>query len=100
MLIGSTKHNLYFEKLSLNCRDRVKLCLDGAGLSVFNSSYPEQRVKKDANDLDMGVIGSVSLLQNANLSTQPISSFDWSPDKVSITVMSSSPDPWGGKGKR
>lgn len=41
-------------------------------------------MKKDANDLDMGVIGSVSLLQNANLSTQPITSFDWSPDKVSI----------------
>ena len=43
-------------------------------------------MKKDANDLDMGVIGSVSLLQNANLSTQPITSFDWSPDKVSIIL--------------
>lgn len=40
-------------------------------------------MKKDANDLDMGVIGSVSMLQNASLSTQPITSFDWSPDKVS-----------------
>jgi len=48
------------------------------------SSYPDQRVKKDTDDLDIGVIGSVSLLQNANLSTQPITSFDWSPDKVSI----------------
>lgn len=47
------------------------------------SSYPDQRVKKDANDLEMGVIGSVSMLQNASLSTQPITSFDWSPDKVS-----------------
>ena len=40
-------------------------------------------MKKDPDDLEMGVIGSVSLLQNANLSTQPITSFDWSPDKVS-----------------
>ena len=40
-------------------------------------------MKKDANDLDVGVIGSVSMLQNASLSTQPITSFDWSPDKVS-----------------
>ena len=47
------------------------------------SSYPDQRVTKDAKDLDMGVIGSVSMLQNASLSTQPITSFDWSPDKVS-----------------
>lgn len=51
------------------------------------SSYPDQRVKKDANDLDIGVIGSVSLLQNANLSTQPITSFDWSPDKVSVILV-------------
>ena len=40
-------------------------------------------MKKDANDMEMGVIGSVSMLQNASLSTQPITSFDWSPDKVS-----------------
>ena len=52
----------------------------------FISSYPDKRVKKDAKDLDMGVIGSVSLLQNANLSTQPITSFDWSPDKVSQSI--------------
>lgn len=52
----------------------------------FVSSYPVKRVKKDANDLDMGVIGSVSLLQNASLSTQPITSFDWSPDKVGILI--------------
>ena len=51
--------------------------------SFYFSSYPDQRVKKDPDDLEMGVIGSVSLLQNANLSTQPITSFDWSPDKVS-----------------
>ena len=49
----------------------------------YFSSYPDQRVKKDPDDLEMGVIGSVSLLQNATLSTQPITSFDWSPDKVS-----------------
>ena len=52
-------------------------------LFLYFSSYPDQRVKKDPDDLEMGVIGSVSLLQNANLSTQPITSFDWSPDKVS-----------------
>ena len=52
-------------------------------LFLYLSSYPDQRVKKDPDDLEMGVIGSVSLLQNANLSTQPITSFDWSPDKVS-----------------
>lgn len=52
---------------------------------VFFSSYPEKRVEKDSNGIEYGIPGSVSLLQNATLSTQPISSFDWSPDKV-LTV--------------
>ena len=32
----------------------------------------------------MGVMGSVSLVQSAVLSSQPVSSFDWHPDKVSM----------------
>ena len=51
---------------------------------MTHSSYPETRVKKDSDGVNMGVTGSVSLLQNASLSGQPISSFDWSPDKVSL----------------
>ena len=35
---------------------------------------------------DMGVIGSLDLLQNTALSTQPIASFDWSPDKQGLCV--------------
>lgn len=37
----------------------------------------------------MGVAGSVSLLQNVTLSTQPISSLDWSPDKRGLCICSS-----------
>ena len=62
------------------------LVFDKKHLENFISSYPDKRVKNDAKDLDMGVTGSVSLLENANLSTQPITSFDWSPDKVNHRV--------------
>ena len=47
-----------------------------------HSSYPDQRVQKDSSGQEEGVIGSVSLLQNVTVSSQPISSMDWSPDKV------------------
>lgn len=68
----------------------VFMTCDGSGsLNLWKYSYPVKRVKKDANDLDMGVIGSVSLLQNASLSTQPITSFDWSPDKDGLCVCTS-----------
>lgn len=54
-----------------------------------HSEYPAQRTKKGADDVDMGVAGSVNLLQNVTLSTQPISSLDWSPDKQGLCVCSS-----------
>ena len=47
-----------------------------------HSSYPDCRVKKDDSGKAMGVVGSVALLQNVTLATQPICSMDWSPDKV------------------
>ena len=56
---------------------------------VTHSSYPAKRVAQDADGVDMGVSGSVNLLQNVTLSTQPISGFDWSPDKMGLCVATS-----------
>ena len=47
------------------------------------SSYPEKRVKTDGDGVSEGVVGSLDMLQNATITTQPISSFDWNADKVS-----------------
>ena len=44
---------------------------------------------QDADGVDMGVSGSLNLLQNVTLSTQPISGFDWSPDKMGLCVATS-----------
>ena len=51
-----------------------------------NSNYPSQRTVEDKDGVEMGVPGTVSLLQNVTLSTQPIASFDWSPDKEGLAV--------------
>lgn len=48
-----------------------------------------KRSESDADGNDVGIIGSVSLLQNVNLSSQPISSLDWSPDKIGLAVCTS-----------
>lgn len=53
------------------------------------SEYPIHRSKKDSEGVEMGVAGSVSLLQNVTLSTQPVSSLDWSPDKRGLCICSS-----------
>ncbi|CAB1311768.1 unnamed protein product [Coregonus sp. 'balchen'] len=61
----------------------------GAGnLHLWKYEYPAQRIKKDSDEVDMGVAGTVNLLQNVTLSTQPIASLDWSPDKQGLCVCS------------
>ncbi|XP_038071496.1 WD repeat-containing protein 92-like [Patiria miniata] len=68
----------------------VFMTLGGSGtLNLWKYSYPEKRVKDDGNGVEMGVIGSVNLLQNAALSTQPIGGFDWSPDREGMCVCTS-----------
>ena len=39
---------------------------------------------QDADGVPMGVAGSVELLNHKNMSSQPISSFDWHPDKEGL----------------
>ncbi|XP_069464246.1 dynein axonemal assembly factor 10 isoform X1 [Ambystoma mexicanum] len=62
----------------------------GAGsLHLWKYEYPAQRTQKDSEGVEMGVPGSVALLQNVTLSTQPISSIDWSPDKQGLCICTS-----------
>lgn len=56
------------------------------GLNVYKYSYPSSRTKQDADGRDMGVAGTVELLNSRVVSTQPIVSFDWSPDKEGLCV--------------
>ncbi|XP_059476522.1 dynein axonemal assembly factor 10 [Neocloeon triangulifer] len=62
----------------------------GAGsVHLWKYEYPAKRFKEDSEGVKEGVPGSVTLLHNATLSTQPISSFDWSPDKLGLGVCAS-----------
>ncbi|CAL8297693.1 unnamed protein product [Merluccius merluccius] len=67
----------------------VFMTAGGAGnLHLWKYDYPAQRSKDDSEGVAMGVAGTVNLLQNVTLSTQPIASLDWSPDKQGLCVCS------------
>ncbi|ODM94969.1 WD repeat-containing protein 92 [Orchesella cincta] len=54
---------------------------------LWKYNYPDCRVKKEVDSgLDVGVIGNVDLLQNMTLASQPLSSFDWCPDKLGLAI--------------
>jgi len=51
---------------------------------LYKYKYPEQRKVKDGNGKAKGVIGTVELLAEQSLSSQPVTSFDWSGDKEGL----------------
>ena len=65
----------------------IFMTLGGDGsLSLYKYSYPDHRALRDGDDKEYGVVGSVDLLNNQKLATQPISSFNWCPDKQGLAV--------------
>ena len=65
-------------------------CLGGGngGFNLYKYHYPAARSKPAKDDAPMGVVGNVELLNSRVLSSQPIVSLDWSPDKEGLCVLS------------
>ncbi|EDO30763.1 predicted protein [Nematostella vectensis] len=70
-------------------RDVFMTCGGNGSVNLWKYSYPVKRSEKDSDGVEMGVAGSVMQLQNATFSSQPIGSFDWSPDKAGLAVCTS-----------
>ncbi|XP_067138247.1 dynein axonemal assembly factor 10 [Centruroides vittatus] len=58
-------------------------------LCLWKYNYPSKRVRQDANDTPIGVVGELSLLQNISMADQPIAGFDWNIDKEGLCVCTS-----------
>lgn len=56
-------------------------------VNLYKYNYPSQRQVQDANGKPKGVTGTVTQLNQKDLSTQPVNSFDWSPDKQGLSVL-------------
>jgi len=58
-------------------------------INLYKYSYPAQRVIKDSEGLEKGVMGTCELLNSRTFSTQPINSFDWNAEKEGLCVFGS-----------
>ena len=59
------------------------------GLNIYKYHYPAKRSEEHKKDrAPVGVQGSVELLNSRVISTQPIVSFDWSPDREGLACLS------------
>uniref|UniRef100_A0A646QC37 Dynein axonemal assembly factor 10 n=1 Tax=Hemiscolopendra marginata TaxID=943146 RepID=A0A646QC37_9MYRI len=58
-------------------------------LYLWKYIYPEKLTVRDSDDMEMGVIGNLTQCQNMIVAQQPITGFDWNPDKQGLAVCSS-----------
>ncbi|KAK2957409.1 putative WD domain, G-beta repeat protein [Blattamonas nauphoetae] len=60
----------------------------GDGLiSIFKYNYPSRRFRPDPDDgLSVGVMGDVTKISSTNVSSQPVNSLDWHPNKLGLGV--------------
>lgn len=70
-------------------REVFAACGGNGSITLYKHIYPAERVTKCKNNLEKGVAGTVEMLNQKELSTQPIVSFDWHPQKAGLAVMSS-----------
>jgi len=68
-------------------RDVFMTCGGNGGLNVYRYSYPSKRTAKDPEGRLKGVPGTVELMNSRVIGTQPVVSFDWSPDKAGLACL-------------
>ena len=71
-------------------RDIIMTGGGNGGFNIYKYRYPKKRVGTHSHDGSLiGIAGSLELLNSRVISTQPIVSFDWSPDREGLCCMSS-----------
>ncbi|KAI9217312.1 WD repeat-containing protein 92-like protein [Blastocladiella britannica] len=71
-------------KHSPHNRDLMAATSGQGGISIFKYNYPSKRSATDDKGKAFGIMGDLELLNSANVAEQPVSSFDWSPDKQGL----------------
>lgn len=70
-------------------RELFVTCGGTGAIRLWQYKYPEKRTLKASDGCNKGVAGSLEMLQATSISTQPINTFDWSPDRIGLAVCGS-----------
>ena len=84
------RSTVWISKFLPQNRDIFLTAGGNGGLNIYKYHYPKNRVGKHGQDgAPIGIAGSVELLNSRVISTQPVTSFDWSPDRQGLCCLSS-----------
>ena len=68
-------------------REVFATCGGNGTVLLYKYKYPTERKQKDPSGVYKGVPGTMELLNQQDLTTQPVISFDWNAHKLGLCVM-------------
>ncbi|KAI3380119.1 hypothetical protein SNEBB_001205 [Seison nebaliae] len=83
------KSTIWSAKHLPQSREIFVTCGGNGTAALWKYWYPKNRVGKDSDDRDYGIVGTVEQIQKTILSTQPISNWDWHQHKIGLAVATS-----------
>jgi len=87
--IEKARHTVWGGRFLRQNREVFATLGGGGSLTLWKYKYPAQRVSKQEDGTEVGVAGTMEKLQESQIADQPISGFDWSPDKTGLAVTTS-----------
>lgn len=85
-VITGAKSTVWAVKHLPQNRDIFASCGGSGSVRLWLYHYPEKRTKTLSSGEVQGVAGTLEMLNATTLSTQPIHTFDWSPDRQGLAV--------------
>ncbi|XP_055608058.1 dynein axonemal assembly factor 10 [Uranotaenia lowii] len=85
-VISGAKSTVWTVKHLPQNRDIFVSCGGSGSVRLWLYHYPAKRVNQIAEGEVCGVPGSLEMLNATTLSTQPVHTFDWSPDRQGLAV--------------
>lgn len=70
-------------------REIFVTCGGTGAIRLWQYKYPDKRYKVSSDGCKKGIAGSLDMLQATSISSQPINSFDWNPDRIGLAVCGS-----------
>lgn len=88
-MIGGGKATVWCVRHLPQNREIFVTCGGTGAIRLWLYKYPEKRVKESSDGCNQGVAGKLQMLQATSVSSQPINSFDWNPDRIGLAVCGS-----------
>lgn len=88
-IIDGAKATVWSVKHLPQNRELFVTCGGTGSLRLWQYLYPEKRMIETSDGQKQGVAGTLQMVHAASVSSQPVNSFDWSPDCIGLAVCGS-----------